>query len=69
MVFSFYGSYFLLLKESGNERQFTLKNFLEQKPNLRDTILSKLEKVAAKLVQKGLTRHTIVQAIMKDYIE
>jgi pumilio family protein 6 len=42
---------------------------LEKKPNLREPILGKLEKVAVKLVEKGLTRHTIVQAIMKDYIE
>jgi len=67
MVFSFYGSYFLLLKE--HKTGFSLKDFLEEKPNLRETILTKLEKVAMKLVEKGLTRHTLVQAIVKDYIE
>lgn len=67
MVFSFYGSYFLLLKEQSSK--FSLKDFLEEKPNLRETILTKLEKVAMKLVEKGLTRHTLVQAIIKDYIE
>lgn len=67
MVFAFYGNYFLLLKEQSTK--FSLKDFLEEKPNLKETILTKLEKVAMKLVEKGLTRHTLVQAIVKDYIE
>lgn len=68
MVFAFYGNYFLLLKET-ESKNFSLKDFLEKKPNLKDTILTKLEKVATKLVEKGLTRHTLVQAILKDYLE
>lgn len=67
MVFAFYGNYFLLLKDQS--QTFALKDFLEEKPQLRETVLTKLEKVAVKLVEKGLTRHTIVQAILKDYIE
>jgi hypothetical protein len=69
MVFAFYGNYFLLLKEQTNKKEFSLKDFLESKPQLKETILTKLEKVATKLVEKGLTRHTLVQAILKDFIE
>lgn len=71
MVFSFYGNYFLLLKEVESEasKQISLKEFLEKKPNLADTILHKLEKQATKLVEKGLTRHTIVQAILFDFYQ
>jgi AAA+ superfamily predicted ATPase len=65
MVFSFYGNYFLLLKEveSTSEKkaqQISLKEFLEKKPNLAESILHKLEKVTNKLIEKGLMRHTIV---------
>ena len=68
MVFAFYGNYFLLLKEvESSSTQISLKEFLEKKPNLADTILHKLEKQAVKLVEKGLTRHTIVQAILYDF--
>ncbi len=71
MVFSFYGNYFLLLKEVESEanKHISLKEFLEKKPNLADTILHKLEKQATKLVEKGLTRHTIVQAILFDFYQ
>ena len=79
MVFSFYGHYFLLLKEvessaqtSGNKeasKQISLKEFLEKKPNLADSILHKLEKVTNKLIEKGLMRHTIVQAILYDFYQ
>jgi hypothetical protein len=78
MVFSFYGNYFLLLKEvetnnssveSKTSKNISLKEFLEKKPNLRDQILHKLEKVANKLVEKGLTRHTVVQAILYDFYQ
>jgi hypothetical protein len=74
MVFSFYGNYFLLLKEvestsATKNHQISLKEFLEKKPNLADTILHKLEKQATKLVEKGLTRHTIVQAILFDFYQ
>ena len=78
MVFSFYGNYFLLLKEvetnnssveSKTSKNISLKEVLEKKPNLRDQILHKLEKVANKLVEKGLTRHTVVQAILYDFYQ
>lgn len=73
MVFSFYGNYFLLLKEvestSATKKQISLREFLEKKPNLAETILHKLEKQATKLVEKGLTRHTIVQAILYDFYQ
>ncbi len=78
MVFSFYGNYFLLLKEVESSStaadakvkpQITLKEFLEKKPNLKETILHKLEKVANKLVEKGLIRHTIVQALLYDFYQ
>ena len=78
MVFSFYGNYFLLLKEvetnnssveSKTSKNISLKEFLEKKPNLRDQIIHKIEKVANKLVEKGLTRHTVVQAILYDFYQ
>ncbi len=73
MVFSFYGNYFLLLKEveatKGKDQNVSLKEFLEKKPNLAESILHKLEKVANKLIEKGLTRHTIVQAILYDFYQ
>lgn len=75
MVFSFYGNYFLLLKEVEadsaivGKTQISLKDFLQKKPNLSDTIMHKLEKQATKLIDKGLTRHTIVQAILADFYQ
>ena len=76
MVFSFYGNYFLLLKEvesstqkPSSNHQISLKEFLEKKPNLADSILHKLEKVTNKLIEKGLFRHTIVQAILYDFYQ
>jgi len=63
----------LLLKEvestSAKGQQISLREFLEKKPNLAETILHKLEKQATKLVEKGLTRHTIVQAILYDFYQ
>jgi hypothetical protein len=72
MVFAFYGNYFFLLKEVEDRdqtKQLTLKDFLEKKPQLADQILHKLEKVTNKVVEKGLTRHTIVQAILFDFFQ
>lgn len=64
MIFAFYGNYFFLLKEveadPSLKKQITLKEFCEKKPQLAGIILHKLEKVSGKLVEKGLTRHTIV---------
>lgn len=72
MVFAFYGNYFFLLKEveseyKGHNKQISLKEFIEKKPNLAETILHKVTRVATKVVEKGLTRHTIVQAILYDF--
>lgn len=73
MVIGLYGNYFLLLKDFINEQvknkgTLTLAKFIEQKPNLSAGILEKLDSVVQKLVEKGLTRHTIVQAILLDYV-
>jgi hypothetical protein len=78
MVFSLYEKYYLLLKEfvsddnTKDEKTGKMKNlaeFVKSKPNLATGILEKLEPVVLKLVHKGLTRHSISQAILKDYIE
>lgn len=73
MVISLYGNYFLLLKDFIAEQSKAKKNlslavFLEQKPNLREGIVEKLDGVIQKLVEKGLSRHSIVQAIILDYV-
>lgn len=62
MVIGLYGNYFLLLKDFLNEQKgkITLKQFIELKPNLQQGIMDKLEGVVSKLVEKGLTRHSIV---------
>ena len=74
MVFSFYGNYFLLLKDvestsATKGQNISLKEFLTKKPMRAETILHKLEKQATKLVEKGLIRHTIVQAILYDFYQ
>jgi hypothetical protein len=72
MVIGLYGNYFLLLKDFINEqkgKKLQLKTFLEQKPNLTQGIMAKLENVCQRLVEKGLTKHSIVQAIMNDYVQ
>ena len=42
---------------------------MELKPQLAAGILDKIEPVIVKLIEKGQTRHTIVQAILADYVE
>jgi len=71
MVIGLYGNYFLLLKDFINEHKgkLQLKTFLEQKPNLTQGIMLKLETVVQRLVEKGLTKHSIVQAILNDYVQ
>jgi hypothetical protein len=72
MVFGLYGNYYLLLKEFVNtskDQQCSLAEFIEKKPNLGPGLLEKLEPVVLKLVHKGLTRHSICQAIINDYIQ
>lgn len=51
------------------ERTISLKQFMELKPQLCGGILEKIDPVIQKLLEKGQTRHTIVQAILADYIE
>ena len=75
MVYSFYGQYFLLIKEMDTAMQSTkskthisLKDFIESKPQLAENLMEKLENIVQKLVEKGLSRHTLVQAIICDYI-
>ncbi len=72
MIIGLYGNYFLLLKEfitDSSQKKGSLKTFLELKPNLTVGIMDKLEPVVTKLVDKGLTRHSITQAILNDYVE
>jgi len=76
MVYSLYQNYYLLLKEfiaeEGTYSSGKLKSlaeFIKLKPNLAQNILDKMEGLVMKLVHKGLTRHSIVQAILKDYLE
>jgi hypothetical protein len=75
MVFGLYGNYFLLLKEfllSGDktiETKKSLREFIDTKPQLGPGLLEKLEPVVLKCVHKGLTRHSIVQAILLDYVQ
>ena len=47
----------------------SLKDFIKQKPQLKEPIMEKIEGIVQKLVEKGMSRHSIVQAIIKDYIE
>mmetsp|Transcript_35480 Transcript_35480/g.41045 ORF Transcript_35480/g.41045 Transcript_35480/m.41045 type:complete len:277 (-) Transcript_35480:998-1828(-) len=65
MIHAFYGNYFLILQENKGK---SLKALLKEKPALKDGIQGKLENLAHKLIDKGLTRHTIVQAIIYDYV-
>jgi len=69
MVFAFYGNYFLLLKQNDEKRVISLKEFIVEKPNLTEVISIKLEKVATKLIEKGLTRHTISHSILLDFFQ
>ena len=71
MVYAFYGQYFLLLKqmdEEGDTTATSLIQFCEKKPQLADQILEKIESIVQKLVEKGMSRHSIVQAIICDYV-
>lgn len=74
IVIGLHGNYFLLLKDflvqqTRLKQEPSLKKFLEQKPTLREGILNKLENTVQKLVEKGLSRHSIVQAVVFDYVE
>lgn len=74
MVFSLYGNYGLILEEvfpeghkHGNSN--ALKVFMEKKPQIAATILTKLEPMVAKIVDKGNSRHSFCQQVMLDYVE
>jgi hypothetical protein len=46
----------------------SLKEFIVAKPQLKEQILNKVEGIVQKMFEKGMSRHSIVQAIAKDYI-
>jgi len=75
MVHAFYGQYFILLKQMDDVADkdiskvaSSLAQFCEKKPQLADQILEKIEGIVQKLVEKGMSRHSIVQAIIADYL-
>lgn len=71
MVFAFYGRFFILFKDQlsqADNKNLSLKQFLEKKPQLRTQIMEKIEVIVQKLVEKGMSRHSIVQAIIYDYV-
>lgn len=65
MITAFYGEFFLIIKENEGK---TIKELIDEKPIIKEGIVSKLENLTHKLVDKGMTRHTIVQAILFDYV-
>jgi len=74
MIFSLYGNYGLMLDEVFSDGHKTgstnaLKVFMEKKPQIAATILTKLEPMVAKIVDKGNSRHSFVQAVLLDYVE
>ena len=76
MVQSFYGQYFLLLKalddkdnkDVPKDYKGSLKQFCDQKPQLAEQVLHKIEEIVQKLVEKGMSRHSLVQAIILEYL-
>ena len=42
---------------------------MEKKPQIAGTILTKMEPMVQKLIDKGNQRHSMVQAILLDYVE
>ena len=74
MIFSLYGNYSLVLDEvfpeghkHGSENP--LKVFMKAKPQIAGNILTKLEPTVQKLIDKGNQRHSMVQAVLLDYVE
>lgn len=54
MVFALYGNFALVLKELlASKRNASLRDFIEAKPQLSAGILSKIEPMAQKLIEKG----------------
>lgn len=70
LVLSFYGNYFLLMKETKDKdgNSVSLSKFVELKPQLAEGILDKLDAIIQKLMDKGLARLSIVQAIIADFV-
>ena len=74
LVFSLYGNYSLVLDEVFHDghsygNQNALRIFMQKKPQIASTILTKMEPMVQKLIEKGNQRHTFVQAILLDYVE
>ena len=65
LIHAFYGNFFLILQENQAK---SIRSLVKEKPMLKESILSKLESLSHKLIDKGLVRHTIVQAILYDYL-
>jgi hypothetical protein len=70
MIFGVYGNFTLILKEMQTKNKtISLKEFMDAKPQLANGILDRVEPVILKLIEKGQTRHTVVQAILADFVE
>jgi hypothetical protein len=54
--------------EAGTSQGMSLKMFLTKKPMLAEKVLDKVEGIVQKLVEKGMSRHSLVQAIICDYV-
>lgn len=65
MLSAFYGEFFLILQEN---KGTSIQDLVEQKPIIKEGLVGKLESITHKLIDKGMTRHTIVQAILYDYL-
>lgn len=65
LVKAFYGKFFIVLQENKGK---SLRNILKEKPTLKQEFCGKIEELVHKLIDKGLMRHTIVQAIIYDYM-
>jgi pumilio family protein 6 len=64
LIHSFYGNLFLILQENKSK---SIRKLIKEKPMLKDSVVEKLESLSHKFIEKGLIRHTIVQAILYDY--
>ena len=70
MIFGVYGNFGLIIRDlQQKNKTISLKDFMEAKPQLTGGILDKIDPIIQKLIEKGQTRHTIVQAVLADYIE
>ena len=70
MVQAFYGQYFILFKAADeSSEKMGLKEFIALKPSMATQVLDKIEGIVQKLVEKGMSRHSLVQAIICEYIQ